>query len=69
MSGILYDLLFALFKNMIGKYSKRALQALEDSEILTPDQYYKVRKIVLDAFGDMLRETERKVGDAKSRMV
>lgn len=68
MSIILYDLLFALFKNMAGKYSKRALQTLEDSNVLTPDQYYKVRKVLLDAFGDMLRETERKVLDAKNKI-
>jgi hypothetical protein len=57
MINVLIDMLLTFIKNMTGKYSKQALDLLEQDQSNTKS----VRKIVLDAFNDLYREIEKKL--------
>lgn len=48
----------AQLKNLRGKYIKQVLSQLEQEQELTP----KIRKIVLDAINDLMRDVQKELG-------
>lgn len=57
---VIKDVFLVLVKNLVGKYSKSALERLETAGLANPVS----RKIILDTFNDMYRELEQKIDSA-----
>lgn len=56
MRDVLLGLCLVVVRNLAGKYAKECLVKLEHQQVLTPN----IRKVILDGFNDLVRETEER---------